>query len=57
MKHKKISLYFNIENPDELYIVECLEKICKDELSSYNSVIKRILKSAVERRFGIQKKR
>ena len=43
MKDKKISLYFKDENPTEHYIVECLEKLCKDELSSYNAAIKRIL--------------
>jgi len=57
MKNKKISLYFKVENPDEYYIVECLERISKDELSSYNSVIKRILKSEVERRYGVQKRK
>ena len=57
MKNKKISLYFKVENFDELYIVECLERMCKDELSSYNSVIKRILKSEVERRYGVQKRK
>ena len=57
MKDKKISLYFKVENPSEQYIVECLEKICKEELSSCNAVIKRILKSAVERRYGVQKQK
>jgi hypothetical protein len=57
MKDKKISLYFKVENPAEQYIVECLERICKDELSSYNAAIKRILKSAVERRYGVNKQR
>ena len=57
MKNKKISLYFKVENPNEYYIVECLERMCKDELSSYNAVIKRILKSAVERRYGVQKQK
>ena len=57
MKNKKISLYFKVENPDEYYIVECLERMCKEELSSCNAAIKRILKSSIERRYGVQKKK
>lgn len=57
MKNKKISLYFKVENNDECYIVDCLEKMCREELSSYNAAIKRILKSSLERRYGVQKKK
>jgi len=57
MKDKKISLYFKDENSTEHYIVECLEKLCKDELSSYNAAIKRILRSSLERRYGVQKQK
>lgn len=57
MKDKKISLYFKIENPTEQYIVACLERVCKDELSSYNAAIKRILRLSLERRYGVQKQK
>ena len=57
MKYKHLSLYFNLENPDEQYIITCLERLCREELSSFNGCIKRMLKSGLERKYGVRKQK